>query len=98
MPELKNITPEQFENAKAAVVRCAQALVEMWRRVRAQLLKNMAKFMDGLLYAANTNPKWWHLYKHSKKRRVRKKYRDRLMRQLNQKLAAIYGETKEAKT
>lgn len=98
MSELKNITPEQFENAKAALVRVAQALGETWRRVRAQLLKNMTKFMDCLLYAANTNPKWWHLYKHSKKRRVRKKYRDRLMRQLNQKLATIYGETKEAKT
>lgn len=46
-----------------------------------------SKFMDALLYSANTHPKWWHLYKYAKKRRTRKKYRRRLMKQLNMKLA-----------
>lgn len=40
---------------------------------------------------ANDHPKWWHLYKHAKKARTRKKYRRRLMQQLVTKLAAAGG-------
>lgn len=46
------------------------------------------KFVDAMLYQANDRPKWWHLYKHAKKRRTRKKYRRLLMQQLTRKLAA----------
>lgn len=38
------------------------------------------------LYAPNDNPRWWHIYTHTKKRRIRKKYRDKLMRQLASKM------------
>ena len=51
--------------------------------------------MDGLLYVANEHPKWWHLYRYSKKRRVRKKYRRKLMQQLLSKIKAL-NETREA--
>ena len=43
---------------------------------------------DPLLYSVNAHPKWWHLYKHAKKYRVRKKYRKRLMQQLIESLRA----------
>lgn len=46
------------------------------------------RFTDAMLYRANDHPKWWHLYKHDKKYRVRKKYRKRLMQQLVEKLRA----------
>lgn len=38
------------------------------------------------LYNANDNPRWWHLYKHAKKARTRKKYRRLLMKQLLKKI------------
>lgn len=44
--------------------------------------------MDAMLYSVNAHPKWWHLYKHAKKYRVRKKYRKRLMQQLIESLRA----------
>lgn len=50
--------------------------------------ESLSKFMDGMLYSVNTHPKWWHLYKHAKKYRVRKKYRKRLMQQLVESLRA----------
>lgn len=55
----------------------------------AELTANtVRKYTDALLYQANDHPKWWHLYKHAKKYRVRKKYRRRLMNQLAMKLRA----------
>ena len=50
--------------------------------------ESLSKFMDAMLYSVNTHPKWWHLYKHAKKYRVRKKYRKRLMQQLIESLRA----------
>ncbi len=37
---------------------------------------------DAALYdiAMKNNPKWWHYYKHAKKRRIRKKYYNKLIR------------------
>lgn len=88
MSEIKTITPEQLEKAKAAVECIAQALGEVWRSVKEAFKKITSGFMDALLHSLN-NTKWWHLYKYSKKRRVRKKYRDKLMRLLLSKLRAI---------
>uniref|UniRef100_UPI003FED3FDA hypothetical protein n=1 Tax=Candidatus Fimenecus sp. TaxID=3022888 RepID=UPI003FED3FDA len=50
--------------------------------------RSMRKYTDALLYQANDHPKWWYLYKHAKKYRVRKKYRRRLLNQLAMKLRA----------
>lgn len=50
--------------------------------------ESLSKFMDAMLYSVNAHPKWWHLYKHAKKYRVRKKYRKRLMQQLVESLRA----------
>lgn len=50
--------------------------------------ESLSKFMDAMLYSVNAHPKWWHLYKHAKKYRVRKKYRKRLMQQLIESLRA----------
>ena len=73
----------------------AKAAVEAWewlKRGAAKAAKIAARWadkcMDAMLYNANDRPKWWHLYKHAKKRRTRKKYRRLLMQQLTRKLAA----------
>ena len=42
-------------------------------------------YSDAMLAAACDNPKHWHLYKHSKKLRVRKKYRNELKRLVDEK-------------
>lgn len=44
---------------------------------------------DYILQECNDNPRWWHLYKHSKKARIRKKYRKRLMQQALRKRGII---------
>ena len=50
--------------------------------------ESLSKFMDAMLYSVNTHPKWWHLYKHARKWRTRKKYKRLLMKQLCSRLAA----------
>lgn len=87
---LNAIQPAALRFLEAA----AKAAKEAWEwlvRGAAKAAKLAAywddKCMDAMLYQANDNPKWWHLYKHAKKARTRKKYRRRLMQQLTEKLA-----------
>lgn len=97
------LTPEQAAAVVAAVKpvidraidTIVQALREFadWaadvlRKVAAATAKTASDLVDSLLYTANEHPKWWHLYKHAKKARTRKKYRRRLMQQLLRKLEA----------
>lgn len=92
------ITPKQaaaiVETMKAAIekiVQLARELAEWAGNVIRQLaaaMPNLNDLMERLLYEANDNPKWWHLYKHAKKHRTRKKYRRRLMQQLFSKWSA----------
>ena len=47
----------------------------------------IAELKAAARYYANDNPKYWHLYKHAKKARTRKKYQRRLMKHLLRTLA-----------
>lgn len=96
------IGPEQAaaiaQTINKGLERAAQALRELaeWavgaiKKAAAVAREVMDNFVDSLLYRANDHPKWWHLYKHAKKARTRKKYRRRLMQQLTAKLAAAGG-------
>ena len=51
-------------------------------KIKQQLVRN-DNLIDRLLYEANDNPRWWHLYKHAKKARTRKKYKHLLVKQLH---------------
>lgn len=64
----------------------AEAFAEIGRKVSHKLKIFGTGLVDELLYAANDNPKWWHLYKHAKKARTRKKYKNKLYRQYLKKL------------
>lgn len=86
--KLTAISAEAFENIK-------NNLVELFRKVKKIIIKNASMLVDGLLRIANEHPKWWHLYRYSKKRRVRKKYRRKLMQQLLSKMRAL-NEMREA--
>ena len=98
------LTPEQAE-AFEGLVKTAREVYEQILEVFRTLAKAVGttaidfanairktayNAMDAMLYIANDNPKWWHLYKHAKKERTRKKYRRRLMQQLLSKLRAAH--------
>lgn len=82
--------PEWAKEFIASMKRAAEILAEIFRKV-VETVKRLAeslakafrqhkdKFMDAAMLAASPPPKWWHLYKHAKKARVRKKYRRKLM-------------------
>lgn len=80
---------------KSAIQKATESIHNLLDAIARDIQKNTAvvaktinDFVDTMLYNANDHPKWWHLYKHAKKARTRKKYRRRLMRQLTAKLAA----------
>ena len=78
------LTPEQA----AAIIEATKAATTALAGL-AKTIKQWANCLtDRMLYKANDNPKWWHLYKHAKKYRTRKKYRHRFMQQLHKKLTA----------
>lgn len=80
-----------LERAARVLREFAEWVADAIRKAAAVAREAMDNFMDSLLYRANDHPKWWHLYKHAKKARTRKKYRRRLMQQLTAKLAAAGG-------
>lgn len=88
---LDAITPQivkLWESVKSWVNEAAKALGKIAAAIGKAAATAVNNFVDAMLYNANDRPKWWHLYKHAKKRRTRKKYRRLLMQQLTRKLAA----------
>lgn len=85
------ITPQIvkiWEAVKSWINEVAKALGKLAAAIGKATAEAVNNFVDAMLYNANDRPKWWHLYKHAKKRRTRKKYRRLLMQQLTRKLAA----------
>ena len=73
-----------------------EQVCELYAQAELAASKGINNLMDAILYAANDNPKWWHLYRHAKKYRTRKKYRRLLMQQLLSKLSAATAQGAEA--
>lgn len=93
--QAKAIVQEVVKTVQPAIDYAAQKAREFmdWAfQVAGELAKiaaeSLSKFMDAMLYSTNTHPKWWHLYKHARKWRTRKKYKRLLMKQLCSRLAA----------
>lgn len=93
------IGPQEAEASAPILKPAIDCIVDLFNKLAdwaAKVLKKVAeiaancmrKYTDALLYLANDHPKWWYLYKHAKKYRVRKKYRRRLLNQLTMKLRA----------
>lgn len=61
----------------------AKEIIEKLAEIVKPIIEAFKKFakalMDKLMEAAarDKDPKWWHYYKHAKKKRVRKKYENR---------------------
>lgn len=88
---LDAITPQIvkfWESVRNWVNEAAKALGKLMAAIGKAAAEAVNNLVDAMLYNANDRPKWWHLYKHAKKRRTRKKYRRLLMQQLTRKLAA----------
>lgn len=77
-----------WESVKSWINEAAKALGKFTAAIGKAAAEAVNNLVDAMLYNANDHPKWWHLYKHAKKRRTRKKYRRLLMQQLTRKLAA----------
>lgn len=90
-PAFLQVAQEGIERATQAIQKFGEWLLEAVRTAARIVRESVDKFVDAMLYKANDHPKWWHLYKHAKKARTRKKYRRRLMQQLTAKLAAAGG-------
>lgn len=77
--QAKAIAQEVVKTVQPAIDYAAQKAREFidWAiQVAGEFAKiaaeSLSKFMDAMLYSVNAHPKWWHLYKHAKKYRVRK--------------------------
>ncbi|WP_339060047.1 hypothetical protein [Tepidibacillus marianensis] len=68
-----------FKRMADAVAEIAQVFIEAIRPVVQAIAKIFDHWFDNMLRATAPNLRWWHLYKHAKKARVRKKYRRLLM-------------------
>lgn len=92
-PELPELTFTLAPESVAALIELIKAAGEAAAKTFKQLMEGIkaaasivtekaAKLIEAEMYYANDNPRWWHLYKHAKKARTRKKYRRLLMKQL----------------
>lgn len=81
---------EGFNAIAAKVGEIVAILIERMKPVVEAAAKILGSLWDKLGHAV-APPKWWHLYKHSKKARVRKKYRKRIGRLICAALACEGG-------
>lgn len=92
---------ELIEKTNNAIAELGEGLAKYVREVIDDLVSIAGQISGPLfekqLYYANDNPRWWHLYKHAKKARTRKKYRRLLMKQLLRNLSEA-EKKKEAST
>lgn len=81
-PESVAALAEQLKTAADAAVQAFKWLVKGVTAAASVIAGKASKLVEAEMYYANDNPRWWHLYKHAKKARTRKKYRRLLMKQL----------------
>lgn len=79
---------EALQQAAAAIVQFVETVVDAVVTTIKRIAKAFTKLWEQVLktFAAATHPKWLHYYKHSKKRRVRKKYYSLIKRQFFREL------------
>lgn len=91
-PETMQRILDGFERITEAL----KALVDAIMEALAPVMEWAAKAVTALwevIARPLVPPKWWHLYKHAKRARVRKKYRKRITAAVSAALAAAGGDT-----
>jgi uncharacterized protein YicC (UPF0701 family) len=98
LPEISTATAEQIEKAKEIILQAAEKVVKAFKEIARQIVEALTPVIEWTVKAIRrildaiarglVPKKWWHLYKHAKKRRVRKKYEKRI----RERVLAILGE------
>ena len=78
---------EHKECKHELVVSHIQIVIEVINSVINRLVELIKPIVDvitevAISYMANIYLDWWHYYKHAKRCRIRKKYRDKLLREM----------------
>lgn len=87
--ETPPFNPEAWEHLREAVLQAVESVAEAVRKVAEAIVPIIKSFVDAITNWWNKHalrivatPKEWHIYTHTKKRRIREKYRKRLARRL----------------
>lgn len=75
-----------IQNLSEAMQRSAEIfndIAETYKAVWDQLAKTITVIWEEIM-KSSIPAKWWHLYKHAKKARVRKKYYNRIIKLLSE--------------
>lgn len=79
--EKYGLTLKQFENIVDSVVPAISQAVKIVMETAAEIAAVIRPTVHNVMQCtADANPKYWHYYKHAKKLRTRKKYRNKLLR------------------
>ena len=89
VPEIPPEVVEAFQKIAEKVKEIIKSIVEALQPVIERTVKALRRIWDAI--ARGLVPKkWWQLYKHAKKRRIRKKYEKRIRERV---LAFLVGKT-----
>lgn len=91
-PETMQRILDGFERITEALKALADAIMEALALVMEWAAKAVTALWE-VIARPLVPPKWWHLYKHAKRARVRKKYRKRITAAVSAALAAAGGDT-----
>lgn len=83
-----------FDTIATAAKRLAEKLLELLRPLAEWAAKVCRQLMEAAMHAY-APPKWWHYYKHAKKRRTRKKYEHRIRASMMDSIRAALREEGE---
>lgn len=83
MEREQTTTQAEYNPLAAAIMQVVDAVVDVVVTIAKNIIKAFTSLWERALeaYAAAVLPKWLYYYKHSKKRRVRKKYYNLIKRQ-----------------
>lgn len=82
---------QAVEAAVVMIERVTQAMEEVIKAITAAVAPLFRALYDAYLKSMCDRPRWWHLYKHSKRLRTRRKYEHRLRRMAMNYLADAAG-------
>ena len=104
MATVRQLTADETIEALAEALKpCIDAMTTEIQRIVNILAENIRPIVDAFMETwrhlwdaicrASVPAKWWHIYTHTKKARIRKKYRDRITRAVLEALADGGDET-----
>lgn len=93
MERIKACMTEMFDGVRVAITAASAAMREMTAAMR-EAVRNLPggiEWHNAYMWACAVHPKWVTIYHRTKKRRIAKKYRDRILRAYRAERAKIQG-------